>query len=135
MCRLPKLASTPCRVDLASNYTVGEPISTAMDRRMEPRIDCAEDVQVAWLQDARPRRQEALLLNISRSGARLHAAHGIPVGTRVEIIYSAGTFLGTVTHCLARKPSHTLGVRFASGSEWSFRTYRPKGAKGLGSAA
>ena len=99
-----------------------------MDRRVEPRIDCADEVLVTWLETAGPRLQEARLLNISRYGARLNAVHRIPVGTTVEIAYSAGTFAGKVTQCLVKKPFHNLGISFASGSEWSHRFYRPKGA-------
>jgi hypothetical protein len=103
-----------------------------MDRRFDARIDCADNILVTWLEKTGPRQQKALLLNISRTGARLHAPYRIPVGTQVEIAYLDGKLLGKVTHCLARKPHHNLWISFAPDSEWSRRTYWPKGAKGLG---
>jgi PilZ domain len=94
-------------------------------------MDCADDVTLTWVDKTGPRRQEALLLNISRSGARLNAPQRIPVGAKVELVYPNGTFPGKVTQCLARSPNHNLGVSFAPGHEWSRNAYWPKGAKGI----
>jgi hypothetical protein len=105
-----------------------------MDRRIEPRLDCADDVTLNWIEKAGPREQQGLLLNISRSGARVHAQHRIPVGAKVALSHPGGTFIGTITHCLARRPNHVLGISFAPGHVWSRQQFWPKGAKGLGPA-
>ena len=103
-----------------------------MDRRIEPRTLCAKDVTVAWVDKAGPRQQQALLLDISRSGALLHAFHRIPVGTDVEITYPGGMLPGTVTSCRVSKPNYNLGISLAPGSEWSRDAFRLKGAQGSG---
>ena len=87
-----------------------------MDRRNEPRTECADSVTVAWVdKTGAAHREEALLLNLSRSGARLHVKQHISVGTGVEIVHAKGTFPGTVTYCRVSKPNHNVGVRLAAG--------------------
>ncbi|MEQ1949192.1 MAG: PilZ domain-containing protein [Bryobacteraceae bacterium] len=103
-----------------------------MDRRIEQRFDCADDVTISWTEKTGTRQHEALLMNISRSGARLLSATRVPVGADVTIAYPNGEFVGQVTHCLTRKPHHVLGVVFAPGFEWSRNIYCPKNARGLG---
>ncbi|MEQ1885758.1 MAG: PilZ domain-containing protein [Bryobacteraceae bacterium] len=103
-----------------------------MDRRIEPRFECADDVLIYWKSHDETRQQEATLINISRSGARLLAPGQVPVGATVTIAYPNGEFAGRVTHCLTRKPNHILGVVFEPGYEWSRYLYVPKNARGLG---
>jgi PilZ domain-containing protein len=94
-----------------------------MDRRDEPRTDRADNLAVTWVDKTGPQRQEALLLNISRSGARLHVHQRIAVGTQVEIVFPKGALPGTVRHCSVSKPNHNLGVSFRPGVKWSYRDY------------
>ena len=103
-----------------------------MDRRIDPRFECTDNVSVGWNDKGTPHAQEAVLINISRSGARLLTHHRIPVGSKVSVDYPGGNFVGTVTHCLARKPNHVLGIAFAPGYEWLKNVFWPKNAPGLG---
>ncbi len=96
------------------------------DRRMEPRLLCADLVKLTW-REASGRQKELIanLEDISRSGACLQTEIAIPPGTAVEIQHRSGTLAGRVRYCIYRDIGYFLGVQFEGSSRWSEQEYRP----------
>ncbi len=98
-----------------------------LDRRVEPRMLCADLVDVHWKDQAgRTRRAVANLEDISLSGACIQVDRPIPLNTGVRITYPKGEFMGLVRYCVFREIGYFLGVEFDSGSRWSQRQYKPQ---------
>src|SRR5579862_2851831 len=98
-----------------------------MDRRIEPRLLCADLVDVQWKdQTGRVRRSVANLEDISLSGACLQVERPIPLGTPYRITYPNGVLLGKVKYCVFRETGYFLGVEFEPGNRWSQRSFRPQ---------
>ena len=98
-----------------------------LDKRIEPRMLCADMVGVQWKDKAgRTRRDVANLEDISLSGACLQVDHPIPLQTGVRISYPKGELVGTVRYCVYREIGYFLGVEFEAGSRWSARHYKPR---------
>lgn len=97
-----------------------------MERRSEPRMLCADLVDVRWRDTAgRTKRAVANLEDISLSGACLQLETKVPVGTPVRISYSRGEFVGIVRYCMYKEIGYFLGVQFEPGYKWSSREFRP----------
>ncbi len=90
---------------------------------------CLDQLEIEWTRQGTEFRTECLLLDISRSGARVQAARRIPFGSAVRLLYPGGALSGTVRYCTARKPNFFLGVSFDPGSEWKRADYWPRGAE------
>ena len=72
-----------------------------MDRRVEPRLLCADLVDVQWKDQAgRTRRSVANLEDISLSGACLQVEHPVALGTAYRISYPKGILTGRVKYCV-----------------------------------
>ena len=98
-----------------------------MDRRIEPRMLCADLVDVKWRdQSGRTRRGVANLEDISLSGACLQVDRPVPLGTNFRITYPSGELVGRVKYCVFREIGYFLGVEFDPGSRWSQRHFRPQ---------
>jgi hypothetical protein len=98
-----------------------------MDRRIEPRMLCADLVDVQWRdQSGRTRRGVANLEDISLSGACLQVDRPVPLGTGFRISYPNGELMGTVKYCVFREIGYFLGIEFEPGSRWSQRHFRPQ---------
>jgi hypothetical protein len=98
-----------------------------MDRRIEPRMLCADLVDVVWKdQTGRTRRGVANLEDISLSGACLQVDRPVPLGTAFRISYPSGELMGTVKYCVFREIGYFLGIEFEAGSQWSQRRFRPQ---------
>jgi hypothetical protein len=98
-----------------------------MDRRIEPRMLCADLVDVQWRdQVGRTRRGVANLEDISLSGACLQVERPIPLGTTFHISYPNGELMGKVKYCVFREIGYFLGIEFEPGSRWSQRQFRPQ---------
>ncbi len=97
------------------------------NRRLEPRMLCADLVDIRW-QDhtGRTRREIANLEDISISGACLQLDTAIPPKTPLRIRYSNGELHGHVCYCVYRDIGYFLGIEFDSGSRWSQLRYRPQ---------
>ena len=97
------------------------------ERRSEPRLLCADLVEVDWT-EASGRRRKAIanLEDISLSGACLHLDETIPLHTRVRISFSKGSLAGEIRYCVYREIGYFLGVQFEEGSKWSQRTFKPQ---------
>lgn len=97
------------------------------ERRIEPRLMCADMVEVSWRDDAGKRRHAmALLEDIARSGACLQLETPIPEGAVVEWRSPHKEFRGTVRYCVYREIGYFAGVAFLGSSKWSKRVYRPQ---------
>ena len=71
------------------------------ERRIEPRLLCADLVPVEWAdKNGRPRRATANLEDISISGACLQLDYAVPVNTVIRITYSKGILEGTIRYCV-----------------------------------
>jgi hypothetical protein len=98
-----------------------------LERRVEPRMLCADLVDVQWKdQTGRIRRGVANLEDISISGACLQVERPIPLGTPFRITYPNGVLLGKVRYCVFREIGYFLGVEFEPGQKWSQRSFRPQ---------
>jgi len=98
-----------------------------LDRRIEPRMLCADMVDVQWRdKTGRTRRGVANLEDISLSGACLQFDQPIPLQTPVRISYPKGELCGTVRYCVFREIGYFLGIEFEAGSKWSARVFRPQ---------
>ena len=98
-----------------------------LDRRIEPRMLCADIVDVQWKdQGGRTRRGVANLEDISLSGACLQVDRPVPLGTSFRISYPSGELMGKVKYCVFREIGYFLGVEFEPGSRWSQRHFRPQ---------
>ena len=75
-----------------------------IERRIEPRMMCADLVDVRWRDKlGRSRRAVANLEDISLSGACLQAELEIPLTTVVKISYPKGEFCGVVRYSAPRQ--------------------------------
>jgi len=96
------------------------------ERRSEPRLLCADLVQVEWTENTgRKRRTVANLEDISHSGAGLQVDMEIPLNTRVSICLPNKRLTGTVRYCVFREIGYFTGVHFEEGQKWSERDYTP----------
>jgi hypothetical protein len=97
------------------------------ERRIEPRMMCADMVEVFW-KDETGKRQHvtALLEDIAESGACLQLEKPIPVGVQVQWHSPNQEFNGTVRHCTYREIGYFAGVEFIASSKWSKNTFQPQ---------
>lgn len=97
------------------------------DRRAEPRLLCADLVNVEWKDEGgRQRQTVANLEDISLSGACLQLDIAIPLHTVVRIRHPQGELTGVVRYCVYREIGYFLGIQFEPGSKWSRRQFRPQ---------
>jgi hypothetical protein len=97
------------------------------ERRVEPRMLCADLVDVQWKdKGGRTKRTVANLEDISLSGACLQLDVPIPLQTLVRITYPRGELLGKIRYCVFREIGYFLGVEFEPGCRWSQRQFRPQ---------
>lgn len=98
-----------------------------MDRRVEPRLLCADLVDVQWKDQAgRTRRSVANLEDISLSGACLQVEHPVALGTAYRISYPKGILTGRVKYCVFREIGYFLGIEFEPGTRWSRDDFQPQ---------
>ena len=98
-----------------------------LDRRIEPRMLCADLIEVEW-KDRSGRRTTALanLEDISLSGACLQVDAPVPHETLVRIAHPKAALEGRVRYCVFRETGYFIGVEFEPGSKWRRRDFRPK---------
>lgn len=97
------------------------------DRRLQPRLLCADLVNLQWREeDGRTRRAVANLEDISLSGACLQLDQAIPLRTVVRISHPKGYLIGQVKYCVYREIGYFLGVEFEPGSSWSRKQFKPQ---------
>lgn len=97
------------------------------ERRVEPRLLCADLVDVEWKdKSGKTRRTVANLEDISLSGACLQVDCPIPLLTTVMISYPKGELSGRVKYCVYREIGYFVGLEFEQGSRWSQQSYAPQ---------
>ena len=97
------------------------------NRRAEPRMLCADLVDVQWSdRGGKVRRTIANLEDISISGACVQVDKPIPLQTTLRISYPKGELQGRVCYCVYREIGYFLGVEFEPGFRWSLRQFRPQ---------
>jgi hypothetical protein len=97
------------------------------NRRAEPRLLCADLVDIQWKDKAgRTRRAVANLEDISLSGACVQLDTPVPLETQLHISYPKGELRGRVCYCIYREIGYFLGVEFEPGSRWSLRSFKPQ---------
>jgi hypothetical protein len=97
------------------------------ERRAEPRLLCADLVEVEWRdKDGKARRAVANLEDISLSGACLQMEVAVPLHIEVRIRYGNGDLSGKVRYCVYREIGYYIGVQFEGGQKWSQRQFRPQ---------
>ncbi|MBM3810791.1 MAG: PilZ domain-containing protein [Acidimicrobiia bacterium] len=96
------------------------------ERRSEPRLLCADLVEVVWKdKSGKSRRAVANLEDISSSGACLQLDVAIPLHTNVKVNYTAGELTGSVRYCVYREIGYFVGIQFGKGMKWSQKEFRP----------
>lgn len=97
------------------------------DRRVQPRMMCADLVDLGWRdQTGKTKRLVANLEDISLTGACLQVDAPLPVHTSVVISYPKGELQGRVRYCVYREIGYFLGIEFEPGTKWSQRLFRPQ---------
>jgi hypothetical protein len=98
----------------------------SIERRTEPRMLCADLVDVRWKDETgRSRRAVANLEDISHSGACLQLEDNIPLQTPVRISYPSGEFSGVVRYCQFKEIGFFIGIEFQGAQKWSIRNFKP----------
>ena len=98
-----------------------------LDRRVEPRMLCADLVDVQWKdQSGRTRHIVANLEDISLSGACLQVDKPIQLNSTVRVTYPNGELTGRIRYCVFREIGYFLGVEFDPGSRWSQKEFKPQ---------
>ena len=99
-----------------------------LDRRIEPRMLCADIVDVRWedQKTGRTRRTTANLDDISRFGACLILDLPIPVKTPLRIAHPSGELTGKIAYCHLREVGYVIGVEFDPDCRWSQENYQPQ---------
>ena len=97
-----------------------------IERRTEPRMLCADLVDVRWKDKAgKSKRAVANLEDISASGVCLQMDEQIPLETEVKINYPKGELTGVVRYCIFREIGYFLGLEFPPGHRWTQQDYKP----------
>src|SRR4051794_11896567 len=97
------------------------------NRRSEPRMLCADLVDISWKdKDGRTRHAVANLEDISLSGACIQLERPVPLGSVMRIRYPQGELTGRVCYCVCRAKQYFLGLEFEPGCRWSLRHFRPQ---------
>jgi hypothetical protein len=97
------------------------------ERRIEPRMMCADMVEVFWKDSAGKRRRAmALLEDIGESGACLQLEMPMPAGVVVEWRSAKQEFRGTVRYCAYREIGYFAGVVLMASRKWSQSAYQPQ---------
>ncbi|MEO7142228.1 MAG: PilZ domain-containing protein [Bryobacteraceae bacterium] len=98
-----------------------------LDRRYEPRMLCADLVDIQWKdKTGRTRHTVANLEDISLSGACVQVEKPIPLQTNLRLTYPKGELIGRVRYCVFREIGYFLGIEFDAGCRWTQRQFRPQ---------
>ena len=97
-----------------------------LDRRNEPRMLCADLVDLQWKDKAgRTRKILANLEDISLCGACLQVELPVPPQTMVRIAHPKGELTGKVRYCVYREIGYFVGVEFDPSFKWSKQAFQP----------
>ena len=97
------------------------------EKRSEPRMLCAELVQVHWKDDSgRTKRVAGNLEDISVSGVCVQLEHPVPKGARLRIVVRHKVMHGRIAWCVRTATGYYAGVRLNADSRWSRRVFLPQ---------
>jgi hypothetical protein len=96
------------------------------NRRLEPRMLCAELLEVQWDDGSGVRTGWANLEDISTSGACVQVDREVPVGAQLRIHSDRAKFEGKVRYCVFRETGYFVGLQFEPGNKWAREAFRPK---------
>jgi hypothetical protein len=97
------------------------------DQRSEVRMMCADVVEASWTDpDGQLQQANALLENISSSGACLQFEVAVPVGVTLRFACPKQEFVGEVRYCSYQEIGYFVGVQLAPQSHWSRKSFRPR---------
>lgn len=104
------------------------PIKRVMtERRAEPRMLCADMVDVHWIDPSgRPGKCTALLEDISQSGACLQFEAAMPIGAEIRIQIPQAQLQGLVRYCVYREIGYFVGMQFEPAGGWSREQFEPQ---------
>ena len=87
---------------------------------------CADVVEAQWTdEEGLTQRANALLEDISPSGACLQFEMAVPLGVNLHWGGAKHEFVGQVRYCVYREVGYFVGVEFEASSKWSKKAYRP----------
>lgn len=88
---------------------------------------CADVVEACWTdKNGETQRANALLEDISPSGACLQFETAVPRGVTLSWGSSKQEFTGEVRYCVYREIGYFVGVEFDPRSKWSKKAYKPQ---------
>lgn len=97
------------------------------DRRAEIRMLCADVVEACWTDpEGMEHRSNALLEDISASGACLQLEAAVPLGVPIRWAGAKQEFTGEVRYCVYREIGYFVGVQFGPESKWTKRAFKPQ---------
>lgn len=97
------------------------------ERRSEIRMMCADLVEVSWRDPSgKSRKAQAVLEDISASGACLQLETALPLGVVVRWGSQKKEFAGVVRYCVYREIGYFAGVQLDPACRWSKSKYRPQ---------
>jgi hypothetical protein len=97
------------------------------ERRLEPRLLCADLIDVWWVDESgQTHKALANLEDISNSGVCLQVDGPVPYETLLHIGNTKTELEGRVRYCVFRDTGFFVGVRFEPGFRWDRQHFRPK---------
>ena len=88
---------------------------------------CADVVEVSWIDSkGEVQKLNALLEDISPSGACLQFEAAIPLGTHLVWGNGKQEYSGDIRYCVYREIGYFVGVQFDPCSKWSKKAYKPQ---------
>jgi hypothetical protein len=101
-------------------------VESFRNRRVEPRMLCADLLEVQWDEGSELRTGWANLEDISTSGACVQVDREVPVGALLRIHSKRANFEGRVRYCQFRETGYFVGLQFEPGQKWARGAFRPK---------
>ncbi len=96
------------------------------ERRIEPRLMCADLVDIEWQgANGHGGRSVANLEDISAVGACLQLDNEIPLRAVIRITVKKNEYVGEVRYCVFREFGYFIGVQFEPGVKWNSRAFKP----------
>jgi hypothetical protein len=96
------------------------------ERRINPRMLCADLVKIEWRDRAGDRHEAvANLEDISQSGACLQLEEDVPLQVLVTMTHAKATYHGRVRYCIFKDTGYFLGVEFEAGQRWTAKEFKP----------
>jgi hypothetical protein len=119
-----RFSKPPNRLKLPAVFA--DMMDVMQDKRSEARMLCADVVEARWTdKDGQTRRANALLEDISSSGACLQFEMAVPTGVNLYWSGARQEFMGQVRYCVYREIGYFVGVQFDGRSKWSEDSYKP----------